>query len=125
NPSNNQWDLTISQGSSDIAVQCNHVIFCTGFASKHYTPPFAGMDQFSGVMCHTAVWDQSIDLKDKRVAVIGTGASGVQVVQTTAPEVKQLTLFQRTPNLALPMGQKPITKERNEEMKQQYPELVK
>jgi cation diffusion facilitator CzcD-associated flavoprotein CzcO len=129
NAINNQWDLTISQtnasGCVEFRAHATSVIFCTGFASKTYTPPFRGMKNFKGTMAHTAEWSQDVIFKNKRVAVIGTGASGVQVIQTIAPEVSQLTVFQRTPNLALPMGQKKLTQETNDQLKQQYPGLVK
>jgi cation diffusion facilitator CzcD-associated flavoprotein CzcO len=59
---------------------------------------------------HTALWPQEgVDFTGKRVAVVGTGASGVQVVQEAARDAAQLTLFQRTPNLAIPMGQRKLT----------------
>ncbi|KAB5531473.1 hypothetical protein GE09DRAFT_1252235 [Coniochaeta sp. 2T2.1] len=119
-----QWDVQISHGDNTFSAHATHVVFCTGFASKAYVPPFKGIDNFSGQICHTGFWDSSIDFQDKRVAVIGTGASGVQVIQSVAPRAKQLTVFQRTPNLALPMGQKPITEERNNEFKDNYGQLV-
>jgi cation diffusion facilitator CzcD-associated flavoprotein CzcO len=124
-----QWDLSITKtspnGTEQVQSHANSVIFCTGFASKHHTPPFAGMENYEGIMSHTALWTPGTDYNGKRVAVVGTGASGVQVVQAVAPDVKQLTLFQRTPNFALPMGQKQITKERNDEYRHQYPVLTK
>lgn len=94
------WQVTLDNGHS---VQARWVIFAVGFASKTYTPPFTGMDQFRGAIYHTAKWPQeSINCNGKRVAVIGTGASGVQVIQEIGPIVNTLTVYQRTPNLALP-----------------------
>jgi len=82
------------------------MVLCTGFASKPYIPPFKGLDNFKGIWHHTARWPhEGVGLKGKRVGVIGTGASGVQVIQECALEVSHLTVFQRTPNLALPMNQ--------------------
>ena len=120
-----RWDIKVSQNVTTLAAQASHIVFCTGFASKAFTPAYNGMENFTGKICHTGFWDNSIEFENKRVAVIGTGASGVQVVQTVSPIVKELTVFQRTPNLALPMGQKPITKERNEEFKANYAQMVK
>jgi cation diffusion facilitator CzcD-associated flavoprotein CzcO len=60
-------------------------------------PNIPGMDEFEGPMMHTARWDHDVDLSDKRVAIVGTGASAVQVVPTIAPIVAMLTVFQRTP----------------------------
>ncbi|KAE9410513.1 FAD dependent oxidoreductase [Gymnopus androsaceus JB14] len=86
-----------------------------------YTPDIAGMDKFVGECHHTARWPQNgIDLEGKRVAVIGTGASGVQVVQDAGPRVSQLTVFQRTPNIAFPMHQKSIDAEASRRMKKVY-----
>lgn len=65
-------------------------------------PDIAGREAFKGPVMHTARWDHSVDLKDKRVAVIGTGASAIQVVPSIQPEVSELKLFQRTAPWILP-----------------------
>jgi len=99
----NQWLVKTEGGKS---VWASHLILCTGFASKKYTPTFKGLDTFKGEMHHTNVWPEGgVDTKNKRVAIIGTGASGVQVIQEIGPEVAHLTVYQRTPNIALPMQQ--------------------
>ncbi|PND82633.1 cyclopentanone 1,2-monooxygenase, partial [Escherichia coli] len=73
-------------------------------------PSLSGLDSFAGPAHHTAHWPQEgIDFGGKRVAIIGTGASGVQVAQEAAREAAQLTIYQRTPILALPMRQRPLT----------------
>ncbi|KAF2029357.1 FAD/NAD(P)-binding domain-containing protein [Setomelanomma holmii] len=115
NQSKCRWDLTASTSigseTTEHTVTCKSIIFWT--------------DRFQGVMRHTALWSDYIDLRDKRIAVIGTGASGVQVVQETAPIAKKLTLFQRTPNMALQMGQSVRDDEWNKISKQRYLEEVK
>ncbi len=65
-------------------------------------PTIDGMDAFAGDMFHTARWNHDVDLTDKRVAVIGTGASAVQVVPSIAPTVKTLSVFQRTAAWVIP-----------------------
>ena len=66
-------------------------------------PPFPGHEQFKGQIAHTARWPrEGLDLKGKRVGVIGTGATGIQVIQTIASEVKELKVFQRTAQYAVP-----------------------
>ncbi len=55
------------------------------------------MDKFNGKLLHSAEWDPSLDLKNKRVFVVGTGASSIQITPTVAPQVKELRVFQRTP----------------------------
>ncbi len=55
------------------------------------------MDKFSGRILHSAEWDPSLDLKDKRVAIVGTGASSVQITPSICDQVKELKVFQRSP----------------------------
>ncbi|APA06376.1 hypothetical protein sscle_01g011460 [Sclerotinia sclerotiorum 1980 UF-70] len=100
----NQWLVECADGSE---VYCRWFILCIGFASRRFTPPFAGLSNFKGDTYHTAVWPQhGVNLKNKRVGIVGTGATGIQVIQTIGPVVNHLTVYQRTPNLALPMNQR-------------------
>ncbi|KIK69979.1 hypothetical protein GYMLUDRAFT_236428 [Collybiopsis luxurians FD-317 M1] len=97
---------------------------CVGFASRPYTPDFKGLENFTGICHHTSKWPQEgVDLKNKRVGIIGTGASAVQVIQAIGPEVSHLTVFQRTPNLALPMHQKKLDVEQETRRKVLYPTI--
>ena len=64
-------------------------------------------------------------MKGKKIAVVGTGATGIQIAQETAREAGELTLFQRTPNLCCPMRQAKLTPEQQELDKTQYPEMFK
>ena len=73
-------------------------------------PDIDGVDSFAGLTMHTARWDHSQDLAGKRVAVIGTGASAVQVIPEIAPIVEQLTVFQRTPIWCFPKADLPISR---------------
>lgn len=98
-----------------------------GFASKHYSPPFPGIGNFKGSVFHTAQWPQhDAHLKGKRVAVIGTGASGIQTIQEVGPKAKHLTVYQRTPNMCLPMQQKPVDPAEEEQRKKDgtYEKLI-
>jgi len=127
--SKSRWDVTVTQmqlnGPVKIVRHSKSIIICTGFASAPYYPPFKGQDKFKGLMYHTSAWPQEdMSMKNKRVAVVGTGASGVQVIQTIAPQVKQLTVYQRTPNYALPMGDNVLPEERLQYYKKNYPELI-
>ena len=109
------WLITLASGK---IVRTRWFIPALGFASKMYIPPMTGLDSFNGPKFHTAAWPQEgIDCKGKRVCIIGTGASGVQVIQSLAPEVKHLTVYQRTPNLALPMRQQKLNKYNEEKLK--------
>ncbi|KAL8279714.1 hypothetical protein RQP46_007809 [Phenoliferia psychrophenolica] len=108
-----KWDedtkfWTIGSGGG-ATFRARRVVWCTGFFTKRLMPNLAGLDSFIGPIIHPGVWPkEGIDLAGKRVGIIGTGASGVQLVQTLAPVVGSLTVFQRTPNTALPMVQRKL-----------------
>jgi cation diffusion facilitator CzcD-associated flavoprotein CzcO len=78
------------------------LINATGVLTVPKLPDIDGVDSFAGITMHTARWDHSQDLTGKRVAVIGTGASAVQVIPEVAPIAKHLTVFQRTPIWCFP-----------------------
>ena len=94
-----------------------------GTGSKSLYPTIDGLEDFAGDWFHTSRWPEGYDMKGKRVAVIGTGASGVQVIQSIAPEVEQLGVYQRTPATALPMISRKLDDAANDELRQGYPEL--
>lgn len=103
-------------------IRARFVIANLGFGAKPYTPPIEGLDSFKGEIHHTGLWPQNgLDMKGKRIAVVGTGASGVQVAQEAALTARQVTVFQRTPNLALPMQQKQLSEEDNRRMQAGLP----
>ncbi len=107
---------------SGVAYRTRFSVICTGFGSKPYLPEIKGRETFLGEAHHTALWPQEgLDFTGKRVGVIGTGASGVQVAQEAAKVAAHLTVFQRTPNMYLPMGQRKFDRADNVEMKRDYP----
>lgn len=114
-----RWVVRTHEGG---LVRTRFLVLCTGFAAKPYIPDLKGLDRFAGAKHHTAWWPQNgLDLTGKRVGVIGTGASGVQVVQEAAAVAAELTVFQRTPILALAMQQCALDKAAQVEMKRDYP----
>ncbi|WP_293389019.1 NAD(P)/FAD-dependent oxidoreductase [Nevskia sp.] len=116
----NQWQIRIEPGQS---VRAKFLVLCVGFGSKIFIPDLKGLGRFEGPCHHTARWPQDgLDFRGKRVAVIGTGASGVQVAQVASREAAQLTVFQCTPCLALPMGQQTLTPALQSEWKKNYRE---
>ena len=118
----NKWVVHAADGTT---VRCNYFVPCLGFASKPYIPPIPGLDQdvFEGRLHHTGLWPQEgLDFTDKRIAVIGTGASGVQVLQEAAEVAEQVTLFQRTPNLAVAMGQRKLGPDEQAKIKTELPD---
>ena len=120
---NNLWQVQCTDGHS---VRARFLIPCLGFASRPYLPDLPGLSEFKGLCHHTAQWPQEgLDMTGLRVGVIGTGASGVQVVQEASKVASQLTVFQRTPIIALPMQQQRMDASAQAQMKQQYPELFR
>lgn len=98
------WSVQTSTGD----LTANRVIHAGGPLSQPKYPDIAGLDTFAGDVMHTARWDQEVDLSGKRVAIIGTGASAVQIIPSIAAEVEQLTVFQRTPIWCLPKADFPL-----------------
>jgi cation diffusion facilitator CzcD-associated flavoprotein CzcO len=99
------WRLATSSGDLTADV----VISGTGALSEPAIPDLPGLEDFEGAAFHSARWDHDFDLENKRVAVIGTGASSIQFVPRIQPRVEKLHLFQRTPPWVLPHSDRPIT----------------
>jgi cyclohexanone monooxygenase len=93
------WRLETDEGDTIVA---RHVIDGTGVLTVPKQPDIEGLDGFAGEVVHTARWDDAVELAGKRVAVIGTGASAIQLIPEIAEEVEQLVVFQRTPIWCLP-----------------------
>ncbi|MBV8788209.1 MAG: NAD(P)/FAD-dependent oxidoreductase [Mycobacterium sp.] len=93
------WRVQTDPGGE---VTARFLISACGVLTVPNLPDIDGVDAFAGITMHTARWDHSQDLTGKRVAVIGTGASAVQVIPEIAPIVSQLTVFQRTPIWCFP-----------------------
>jgi cation diffusion facilitator CzcD-associated flavoprotein CzcO len=89
-----RWDTQVDDGT---IVTSRFLIAATGLLSQPKMPEIPGLETFAGKSMHTARWDHEHDLHKKRVAVIGTGASAVQIIPEIAPLVSQLHVFQRTP----------------------------
>jgi cation diffusion facilitator CzcD-associated flavoprotein CzcO len=99
------WRLESASGDH---VAARFLVGATGVFSQPKLPDIAGLDEFHGTVMHTARWDHKHDIRDARVAVIGTGASAVQVIPAIAPHAAQLTVFQRTPIWCLPRPDAPL-----------------
>ncbi len=106
NSDSSHWEVTFDDRDPVIA---DVVVSAVGlFGAAHY-PDIDGLERFSGTIMHTAQWDATVDLTGKRVAVIGTGASGVQVVPELADIAGELTVFQRTPPWMVPKEDRPYS----------------
>ena len=88
------WNVTLRGGE---IVQARVLVSGMGGLSNPMTPALPGLENFAGAAFHSAQWDQSFDPAGKRIAMIGTGASAIQIVPEIAPLAKRLTVFQRTP----------------------------
>jgi cation diffusion facilitator CzcD-associated flavoprotein CzcO len=109
------WTTTTERG---MILRSRYVVTAVGILSAPIYPSVPGRDDFTGEQYHTALWpDAEVDLAGKRVAVIGTGSTGIQLIQTIAPVVGSLTVFQRTPNWATPLSNLKITKEKTAEIR--------
>lgn len=93
-----RWRLETSQGSLSAAI----LVMAVGALSDPVVPNIPGLERFQGAAFHSARWDHTVDLRGKRVAVIGTGASAIQFIPAIQPLVERLYVFQRTPPWVLP-----------------------
>jgi cation diffusion facilitator CzcD-associated flavoprotein CzcO len=100
------WDVELDNGDVLVA---DVVVSAVGLFGAARYPDIDGVTDFAGTLMHTARWDTTVDLTGKRVAVIGTGASGVQVVPEIADVADELTVFQRTPPWMVPKEDRPFS----------------
>ena len=134
-----RFSTRVSAAAYDEAAQCWQVrtdtgerararflITAIGVLSAPYIPDFAGRESFTGPSFHTGQWPkQPLDFSDKRVCVIGTGATAVQLITEVAKNVGHMTVFQRTPNYCAPLRNGPIDPEAQRQIKANYPEIFK
>ena len=119
----NTWLVTIADGHQ---ARAPFLVTAVGLLSAHFIPDFEGLETYQGQWCHTGRWPkEGMDLAGKRVGVIGTGATAVQLITEIAKEVGHLTVFQRTPNFCAPLRNRPITDEMMREIRDNYPEIFR
>ncbi len=117
------WNVTLQD---DSRFRARFLITAIGPLSMPTMPRIEDIDNFQGQSFHTARWPhQPVDFAGKRVAVIGTGATGVQTIQTIAGSVGHLTVFQRTPNWCAPLHNGKIDPETQKKIKAGYPEMFR
>ena len=115
------WTVRLDDGTS---YRARFLISAIGLLSAPTMPHFEGIEDFQGQWCHTGLWPkEGIDYAGKRVAVIGTGASGVQAIQEICKTAAHLTVFQRRPNWCTPLHNGPITKVEMDEIRSRYDEI--
>ncbi|MDF1793039.1 MAG: NAD(P)/FAD-dependent oxidoreductase [Thalassobaculaceae bacterium] len=116
-----RWQVTTDQGDT---VAATHLVMATGCLSSANVPHFQGLEDFAGDWYHTGRWPKDgVDFTGKRVAVIGTGSSAIQSIPVIARQAAHLTVFQRTPNYAVPAHNHPVDPERETWFKANYKDL--
>jgi len=99
------WEVALA----DRTVLARHVIAATGGLHIPNVPNFPGLDSFEGVAFHSARWREDLDLSDKRIAIIGSGASAVQIIPELAKEAALVDMYQRTPNWVAPQDNQAVS----------------
>jgi len=118
NASAKKWTVTAGHGE---VFTCTYLIAASGVLSLPVDPPFEGLDSFECEWYLTARWPKAeINFADKRVGIIGTGATGVQVIPVVAEKAKHLTVFQRTPNYVIPANNRPLDDAERKAYKERY-----
>jgi cation diffusion facilitator CzcD-associated flavoprotein CzcO len=119
----NRWEIETEDGQR---ARAQFVIAAVGILSATHMPDIPGIESFGGDSFHTSRWPQQpVDFTGKRVGVVGTGATAVQLIPEIAKEVGHLTVFQRTPNYCAPLRNSPIDDETQKKIKASYPEIFK
>jgi 4-hydroxyacetophenone monooxygenase len=103
NENTQAWDIAVTTPDGDELFTGTDLVAAIGQFGVPSIPEFDGSDEFSGPMFHTTAWPDALDLAGKRVAIIGTGASAMQIAPTIAGDVEQLSIFQRSPQWARPI----------------------
>lgn len=118
-----EWHVRTDDGG---LAKAKYLVLATGSSYKKHYPNFKGLDKFKGRLIHSALYpEEGVNVTGKKVGVIGSGATGVQIVQELAREDCQLTAFIRTPNIALPMHQRKLSQEEQCSAKNFYQAVLK
>ena len=115
------WDVRTADGATFVAP---FVVAATGILSVPLEPDIAGTETFAGASLYTSRWpDAGVDLAGRRVGVVGTGSTGVQLIPVVAREAAQLIVFQRSPAYTLPWQVRPFEPGELDELKARYPQI--
>jgi cation diffusion facilitator CzcD-associated flavoprotein CzcO len=115
------WNVVIADGTQ---IRARYLVAATGVLSVPFSPDVPGRGDFRGEQHHTGRWPTTpVDFAGKRVAVIGTGSSGVQIIPAIADQVASLTVYQRTPNWCTPLNNAPITPDEQARLRADFDEI--
>lgn len=120
NDSAKRWIVTTSTGT---IFKTRYLVSALGLLSRQNLPDYEGIKDFVGDMYHTGNWPGGVDIKGKRVGVIGNGSTGVQVITAIAKDVSKLVSFQRNPQYSVPSGQGPVTEAYRKAIIEKYPKI--
>lgn len=118
----NLWKIKTEKG---IVVTAKYFITGLGCLSASNIPKIEGLENFQGEWYHTGHWprDRKIDFKGKRVGVVGTGSTGIQIIPVIAKRAENLTVFQRTPQYSIPTRNRPLDPQDIQNAKENYKEI--
>ncbi|RXK47046.1 NAD(P)/FAD-dependent oxidoreductase [Halorientalis pallida] len=115
------WSVELADGER---VTTRYFVTAVGCLSEPFLPDFDGLDAFEGEWYHTARWpDGEIDFGDDHVGVIGTGSTGIQFISEVGGQADHLTVFQRTPNYAVPARNRPLEDDEYDEIRENYDDI--
>ncbi|KAJ9616665.1 hypothetical protein H2200_000384 [Cladophialophora chaetospira] len=106
-------------------IRTRYLVTALGLLSKQNWPNFKNLNMFQGELYHTGAWPENVDLRGKRVGVIGNGSTGIQVITSIAKHVKQLICFQRSPQYSVPSGDMETTKSYRDDINKRYDDIWK
>jgi len=117
-----RWTVVTDRGDT---VSARWLVMATGCLSTPRAPAIPGVESFAGETYHTAAWPhEGVDFTGKRVAVIGTGSSGIQSIPQIAAQADHVTVFQRTPNFSVPANNTPLTDADIDAFWKMYPDYM-
>ncbi len=116
-----RWNVKMADGSTDVG---DFIIAATGVLHHPAYPDIEGLDSFKGTTFHSARWNHDADLEGKRIGIIGTGSTAIQIVGALVDEAEELSLFQRTAQWVMPQENPAYTEEEKVEFREK-PEIIK
>jgi len=121
NEATGRWNIETDDGKRWSAAYC---VMATGPLSQPQLPDIPGIDTFAGQSFHTSRWpEQEVDFTGKRVGVIGTGSTGIQLIPALAERASQVVVFQRTPNYVVPAVNRPLKEDELKFWRRHYPQI--
>jgi cation diffusion facilitator CzcD-associated flavoprotein CzcO len=112
---NGRWKIETADGATD---EGDFIIAATGVLHRPRLPDIEGLDEFEGAVFHSARWDHDVPIAGKKVGVVGTGSSSIQIVGAVVDQVAELTLFQRTAQWVTPMDNPTYSEEEKREFRE-------